>query len=105
MTNSDRLEQLLGYYHEDPNDAFTIYGIAIEYQLLDRQKAREFFEILLKEHPDYLPTYYHVGHLYEEIEEEDLAIEIYKKGILLAEKQSNSMTLRELQNALNELEF
>ena len=105
MTNSTRLEQLLAYYKEDPNDPFNTYGLALEYLKYDLSKARFYFEELLQDHPDYLPTYYHVGHLYEELEEDDLAIKAYQKGIEIAEAQDNKMTLRELQNALNLLDF
>jgi len=105
MTNLNRLEQLLSYYQADPKDAFTIYGLALEYLNSDLVKARSYFEILLQEHPNYLPTYYHVGHLYEDLEEEELAIAAYKKGIKLAEAEKKTMTLRELKNALAELEF
>ncbi len=105
MTNSQRLEQLLEFYKEDPNDAFSIYAIATEYLKSDLKLARTFFEILLKDHPDYLPTYYHVAHLYEELDETKLAEKTYKEGIALATKQGNVTTLRELKNALDELMF
>ncbi len=103
--NSPRLEQLLEFYKEDPNDAFSIYAIATEYLKSDLTLARKYFEILLKDHPDYLPTYYHVAHLYEELDENELAEKAYRKGIILATKQGNATTLRELKNALDELMF
>jgi Tfp pilus assembly protein PilF len=105
MTNSNRLEQLLKFYKEDPNDAFTIYAIATEYLKSDTSLARQYFEILLSKHPEYLPTYYHVAHLYEELNKINLAENAYLKGIALAEKQGNTTTLRELKNALDELMF
>ena len=103
--NSDRLNQLINFYKEDPNDPFIIYGIAMEYFNFDLLKAREYFEILLNNFPDYLATYYQAGHLYEDLELEDDAKMCYEKGIEVARKQNNINTLRELQNALNELEF
>ncbi len=103
--NSERLELLKKYYNEDPQDPFSIYGLAIEYQKYDLSESRKYFEILLNQHADYLPTYYHVGHLYEDLNEEDLAIKAYKDGIEIARSQANEMTLRELKNALDELEY
>lgn len=103
--NSDRLNQLITFYNEDPNDPFIIYGIAMEYFNNEKLKAKEYFEILLKKFPDYLATYYQAGHLYENLDMEEEAKECYNKGIVLARNQNNSTTLRELQNALNELEF
>lgn len=105
VTNSNRLQQLLEYLKEDPEDAFTLYAIAMEYMKSDHNASRQYFEKLLTIHPDYLATYYQVGHLYEALDEEDLAIEAYKKGIVVAQQQDNQTTLRELKNALDELEF
>ncbi len=68
VTNSNRLEQLLKYLDEDPKDAFTLYAIAMEYMKGDLKKSRNYFEKLLKEHPNYLATYYQVGHLYEALD-------------------------------------
>ena len=34
---------------------------------------------LIKDHPDYVGTYYHLGKLYEKNQEPDKAIETYKK--------------------------
>ncbi|MEQ8924663.1 MAG: tetratricopeptide repeat protein [Fulvivirga sp.] len=103
--NSDRLDQLLNYYQEDSKDPFIIYGIAMEYWKFDLEKSRKYFEILLQNHPDYLATYYQVAHLYEELDEIELAKQLYRKGIEIAEIQNNQNTLRELKNALQELEF
>lgn len=105
MTNSTRLEQLKKYYESEPNDTFIIYGLAMEYWKIDLDKSRYYFELLLQNHSDYLATYYQLGHLYEELEEMDLAKETYNKGIELAEQLQNQNTLRELKNALQELEF
>ncbi|MTI19921.1 tetratricopeptide repeat protein [Fulvivirga sp. RKSG066] len=103
--NSSRLSQLLDFLKNDPKDAFTLYAIATEYKSTDPQEALKYFEILLQEHPDYLATYYHVAHLYLELEEDEKAEAAFKKGIELAQKQENALSLRELQNAYNEFLF
>lgn len=105
VTNSNRLEQLLKYLDEDPNDAFTLYAIAMEYMKTDHYRSRGYFEKLLEIHPNYLATYYQVGHLYEALGEDALAAEAYNKGMSVAQDQGNQTTLRELKNALDELEF
>uniref|UniRef100_UPI00404A75AC tetratricopeptide repeat protein n=1 Tax=Fulvivirga sp. TaxID=1931237 RepID=UPI00404A75AC len=105
VTNSNRLEQLLKYLEEDTNDPFTLYAIAMEYIKTDPGTSRDYFEKLLDTHPNYLATYYQVGHLYEALGEDDLAIKAYNKGILVAQDQGNQTTLRELKNALDDLEF
>lgn len=102
---SPRLKQLIEFLKEDPNDPFTLYAIATEYKAVDIAKARSYFEQLLEEHPDYLATYYHVAHLYLDLDLESQAEEAFKKGIEVAKTQKNSLALRELQNAYNEFLF
>ena len=101
----NRLQQLLEFLKEDPDDPFTLYAIATEYLQSDLEQARRYFEILLHDHPEYIPTYYHAAKLYESIDERDMAITTYEKGIKLAGEQKENLALRELQNAYQELLF
>ena len=103
--NSERLKQLFNFLEKDPEDSFTIYAIALEYLKENPGKAREYLDILLEKHPDYLPTYYQAGLVYKSMDNNEKAIAIFEKGIALAQKTNNHMTKRELQNALNELLF
>lgn len=103
--NSERLDQLLNFLKDDPSDAFTIYAIATEYNSFAPDKALEYYELLLGQHVDYLPTYYHVGKLYADIGESVKAEQAFKKGIALAQSLNESLALRELQNAYNEFLF
>jgi tetratricopeptide (TPR) repeat protein len=98
------LEQLQNFYKEDPNDAFNIYALAIEYLKHDTQKSEELFVNLLLNHSGYLPTYYHAGALFVAKEEFEKAIEVYEKGIILAENQGNKKALEELKRALKTAE-
>ncbi|WP_026464861.1 hypothetical protein [Adhaeribacter aquaticus] len=100
MTTS-RLEQLLEFYKEDPTDPFTIYAIATEYLKIDIQKAKEFYELLLHEHENYIGTYYHAGKLYEHIGEKDKAENVYKKGMQKARQEGQMHAFSELQGAYN----
>lgn len=103
--NSHRLDQLKKYYEEDPNDPFIIYGLAMEYWKTDKVTARHYFELLISRFPDYLPTYYQLAHLYEELDEDHLAEDTYKSGIEVAQAQQNINTERELKTALELLMF
>jgi hypothetical protein len=100
-----RLEQLLKFVEEEPNDPFNLYAVAIEYSKLDLNKAEIFYRQLLEKHPDYLPTFYSFGKLLVEKNDKVNAKEVFAKGIALAEKLKDAKALRELKNALNELEF
>ena len=103
--NSTRLQKLLEYLKEDPNDPFTLYAIATEFVQSSPGKAREYFDQLLLHHPDYLATYYHAAKLYSDLGNAEKAKEIFLKGIEIARVQENSLALRELQNAYNEFLF
>ena len=102
---SARLDQLLLYYKEDPNDPFNLYALALEYQKFDRLKAKEYFDLLLSEHEDYVATYYHAAKLYVDLEQKDKAIALYEKGIFVAKKLQDAKAARELQSAYQELMF
>lgn len=103
--NENRLNLLKKYYEEDPHDPFNIYAIAMEYINSDTAKAKEYFNILLNKHPEYLPTYYHAAELYANSGDKDLAENIFVRGIELAKKQNNLKTLRELQTSYNNFLF
>lgn len=100
-----RLEQLIKFYEEDPTDPFNIYGLALEYYKTDVRESEEFFNKLLTNFPDYLPTYYHAGKLKEEVNENEVALTIYAKGMDLAKKMNDQKTLQELKSAYDELMF
>jgi hypothetical protein len=104
MENS-RLTQLIQYYKEEPADPFNVYALAIEYLKTDLKLAKEYFEILLNEHADYLPTYYHAAKLYQDLSLKESAISVYEKGIELAKAKKEMKALRELQSAYDELMF
>jgi hypothetical protein len=98
-----RLEQLQAFYNDDPHDPFNLYGLALEVSRSDAQKAVALFEVLLEEHPSYIPAYYQAAKLNEAIKKNDRAIEIYRLGIDRSKKQNEFKALRELQSALDEL--
>lgn len=98
-----RLEQLQQYYDEDPNDPFNIYGLALEVSKSDPLKAADLFERILAQHPTYVPAYYQAAKVYELLEKNDRAIQIYRQGIDHSKKQNEFKALRELQSALDGL--
>jgi tetratricopeptide (TPR) repeat protein len=103
--NEARLTLLKSYLKEDPNDPFNYYAIATEYVQEAPETAKEYFDQLLSDFPDYLPTYFHAAQLYADYEIYERAEEIYELGIALARKQENVKTLRELQTAYQNMQF
>lgn len=102
---STRLDTLLQFYKDDPNDPFNIYALAIEYQKFDVTKAQVYFEKLLSDHHTYVPTYYHAAKLYQELGNAEKAIEVYEKGIAIAKSQNEMKAARELKSAYDEMMF
>lgn len=103
--NQERVKKLLEFLKNEPNDPFTIYALATEYLNEDDLKSKEYFELLLKDYPDYLATYYHAAQLYADLGMIEEAERTYQAGIALAEKQKELKTLQELRNAFQNFEF
>lgn len=97
--NQSRLEQLLEFLREDPRDPFNLYVVATEYLATHPEKALFYYEQLLREHENYVPTYYHAAQLYASLGNRETAAETYRKGIAISEQTGDRHALRELQNA------
>ena len=102
---SSRIEQLQQFVNEDPTDPFNLYALALEYQKIDEHKALDIFNRLLSEHAEYVPTYYHLGKLYQGLTEVERALKVFEQGIEESRKQNDLKSLRELQAARQELLF
>jgi tetratricopeptide (TPR) repeat protein len=104
MGADSRIAALLDFLREDPDDIFSRYALALEYiKAGNHELAFEQMTLIRRDHPDYLPNYYHFGKLYEATGKPEVAIELYTKGMEIARQQDNFQTLRELQSALQEL--
>jgi tetratricopeptide (TPR) repeat protein len=100
--NSDRIKALTQYYEEDPSDPFNIYALAMEYLSIDLDRAQNYFNELLTNHPDYLPAYYQAARCFDLRHQKETAITTLEKGIQLAQKLNDYKTRKELMNYLNE---
>jgi hypothetical protein len=101
--NPSRLQQLEEFYREDPGDPFNVYALATEYLASEPQRSLELFNVLLRDHPDYVPTYYHTGKLLEQFDDPASAQEVYERGITVARAANDQKAARELKAALDEL--
>ena len=100
-----RLETMLGFLEQDPNDSFTRYAVAIEYMgLKEYHLSQRYLSELRERDPDYVPTYYQLGQVYTALEEWDRAEEAYTAGVAAARKAGDLHAVSELQAALDELE-
>jgi tetratricopeptide (TPR) repeat protein len=98
-----RLDQLLTFLKEEPDDPFILYAIATEYLKIDEKTAWTYFEKLLRHHENYPGTYYHAGKLQEKTGNTEEAIRIFTKGIEICSKAGKRHAVLELKNALQML--
>lgn len=103
MTKS-RLETLEEFSREHPNDAFSHYGLAMEYVKAGRsEEALATFHKLLGFNPDYTAAYYHTGVLLANLERVEEARQMFQRGMEVASRSGDFHTHSELEQALHEL--
>lgn len=97
-----RLQKLLNFLENEPNDPFLKYALATEYlNANELEKAVSYYEDLLINHPDYVGTYYHAGKLYEQLDRKADAISTYLKGMEVARSVKDMHAFSELQGIYN----
>lgn len=99
-----RLQKLLAFFENEPNDEFLKYALATEYlRLNETDKALMYYEDLVNNHPRYVGTYYHLGKLYEALNRTDDAIAIYEKGMTITKEARDNHAFSELQGVYMQL--
>ncbi len=103
MTRLSLLQQML---ESAPNDAFTLFATAKEYEkATDDQQALQYYERLRQADPDYVGLYYHLGKLLERMEQPARALDAYTQGVAVARKIGDLHALSELNSAKMDLEM
>lgn len=103
---SKRLQYLQELSESAPNDAFVLFALAKEYEgLQDTGQALGFYLRLKASDPTYVGLYYHLGKLYEAMEEGDKALAVYAEGIGVAQAAGDLHALSELKGAKLNLEL
>ena len=93
-----RLDKLLAFIQNEPEDEFLKYALATEYlRLNNSEKALNYYEDLVNNHPNYTGTYYHLGKLYEALKRKDDAISTYEKGMEITKAKRDMHAFSELQ--------
>ena len=101
---TDRLQKLLEFLKNEPDDEFLLYALATEYLRLNQSDtALSYYERLVKDHPSYVGTYYHLGKLCEALNRRQDALTTYENGMKIAREARNNHALSELQGVYNEL--
>ncbi|MCE2823558.1 MAG: tetratricopeptide repeat protein [Bacteroidota bacterium] len=96
-----RHQQLLDLYAASPGDAFILFALAKECENSgDAAAALSYYKQLRELHPGYIGLYYHLGKLYELMNDEDQAAEVYRAGIELGKNTGDRHATSELLGAL-----
>ena len=105
MTESDaKIKTLARNIQADPGDSFSKFALALEFLKQDElPRAKMLFENVYNNDPDYVGVYYHLGKLYERMEQFSDAQKMYAEGIEIAAKQKEKRTVKELKEARAEL--
>ena len=100
------ISKLASRVKENPNDSFSKFALALELLKQDEaDKARKLFENIVAHDPGYVGVYYHLGKLYNSTGENKLALQTYKDGIEVAERNNELHAKSELQAAILSLEL
>lgn len=88
----NRLEQLKEMNEADPDDAFVHYALAKEYEYAGMpETALECYNGLMKNHPQYVGLYYHLGSLLEKLSDPQKALVVYEKELALLRNSKTFM--------------
>lgn len=98
----NKIQQLLIFLKDQPDDPFLNHALALEYiKIQEFQKAQQLFEKILTIHPTYIGSYYHLSKLLEDTNQRDLAEAYFKKGLEVAKQINDTHSFNELQSAYN----
>ncbi|MGB7848668.1 MAG: tetratricopeptide repeat protein [Candidatus Acidiferrum sp.] len=102
--NKTRRQKLEEFLAKNPNDAFTLYGLALQcVNDADFPSAELHFSALLQSNPDYVPGYQMYAQTLAQNDRAEEAKTILARGIQAAIRVSNQHARSEMEGLLTEL--
>lgn len=102
----DRVKKLKEMLSASGPDNFMEHALALEYiKMGNDPEAKQLFENLLQRDPHYVGSYYHLGKLFERLQDVDHAKATYLKGMEEAKAANDQHSFNELQAALEDIEY
>jgi predicted Zn-dependent protease len=100
-TRRQKLEEFLA---KNPNDAFTLYGLALEcINSDDFPSAESYFHALIHSNPDYVPAYQMYAQTLAQRDRPDEAKALLAQGIQAATRSNNQHARSEMEALLADL--
>ncbi len=100
----NRIEKIIEFLNQQPNDAFLRHALALEYLKIGEDiKARDLFLAILDQAPNYIGSYYHLAKCLEKLNDKAAAILWYEKGMAAAKLAKDNHAYNELQGAYEDL--
>ncbi len=100
----NRIERIQEMLKTNPKDNFLRHALALEYiKEGDDTSARNLFETILTEYPEYVGSYYHLAKLLQRKGETENAVNWYEKGMAAAKAAKDNHAYSELQSAYEDL--
>lgn len=100
----DRIAAFNEILSQNPNDAFTRYGLAMEYSNTGEvERALQEFETLQKLNPDYTAAYFMAAQTLARAGRNDEAKKLLAEGIAAAQRARNAHAQSEMEAMLADL--
>ena len=101
-----RIERIIEFLNQQPKDNFLRHALALEYiKLGELVNAKDLFIEVLTESPDYIGSYYHLAKCLVDLQEIEIAIQWYEKGMEAAKLAKDDHAYRELLAAYEDLVY
>jgi predicted Zn-dependent protease len=102
--NKTRRQKLEEFLAQNPNDAFSRYGIALDcFREGDLSAADIHFTALLQNNPDYVPAYQMYSQMLAQSNRVEEAKSVLTKGVDAAVRQGNQHARSEMESYLADL--
>jgi len=101
-TRRDMLEEFVA---QDPNDSFSRYALALEFEKESRvEDALPQLREVIARDPSYVAAYYQLGKLLAQVGQIEEARDVYRRGLDAAMASGDQRARSEMQEALDNLD-
>jgi Tfp pilus assembly protein PilF len=105
MTNQERIKALAEILLKNPDDSFSRYALALEYNSAgETDRAITALRELIQRDPKYIAAYHQLGQFYCKANNTAEAKKIYRQGIERATEANDNHAKAEMEEELEDIE-